>query len=45
LLVHAAQLIGAGMTAPVASTAAVARALTDDPDMTQTLDDMVRAVF
>ena len=22
-----------------------ARALTDDPDMTQTLDDMVRAVF
>jgi hypothetical protein len=25
--------------------AAVARALTDDPDMTQTLDDLVRAVF
>ena len=45
LLVHAAQLIGAGVSAPVASTAAVARALTDDPDMTQTLDDMVRAVF
>ena len=45
LLVHAAQLIGAGMTAVEASTAAVARALTDDPEMTQTLDDLVRAVF
>lgn len=45
LLVHAAQLIGAGMAPGVASTAAVARALTDDPDMTQTLDDLVRAVF
>jgi nitric oxide reductase NorQ protein len=45
LLVHAAQLIGAGMAPAAASTAAVARALTDDPDMTQTLDDLVRAVF
>jgi nitric oxide reductase NorQ protein len=45
LLVHAAQLIGAGMPPAVAATAAVARALTDDPDMTQTLDDLVRAVF
>ncbi|MFN3884487.1 MAG: CbbQ/NirQ/NorQ/GpvN family protein [Rhodocyclaceae bacterium] len=45
LLVHAAQLIGAGMTPAVAARAAVARALTDDPDMTQTLDDLVRAVF
>jgi len=45
LLVHAAQLIGAGMPAAAASIAAVARALTDDPDMTQTLDDLVRAVF
>jgi nitric oxide reductase NorQ protein len=45
LLVHAAQLIGAGMSPAVAGTAAVARALTDDPDMTQTLDDLVRAVF
>ena len=45
LLVHAAQLMGAGMSAASASTAAVARALTDDPDMTQTLDDLVRAVF
>lgn len=45
LLVHAAQLIGAGVPAAAASTAAVARALTDDPDMTQTLDDLVRAVF
>jgi nitric oxide reductase NorQ protein len=45
LLVHAAQLIGAGMAPGTASLAAVARALTDDPDMTQTLDDLVRAVF
>jgi nitric oxide reductase NorQ protein len=45
LLVHAAQLIGAGVPAAAASTAAIARALTDDPDMTQTLDDLVRAVF
>ncbi|NWG31079.1 MAG: CbbQ/NirQ/NorQ/GpvN family protein [Rhodocyclaceae bacterium] len=45
LLVHAAQLIGAGMAPAVAARAAVARALTDDPDMTQTLDDLVRAVF
>ncbi len=45
LLVHAAQLIGAGMAPAAASTAAIARALTDDPDMTQTLDDLVRAVF
>ncbi|MDP1654400.1 MAG: CbbQ/NirQ/NorQ/GpvN family protein [Rhodocyclaceae bacterium] len=45
LLIHAAQLISAGMTPVVAGTAAVARALTDDPDMTQTLDDLVRAVF
>jgi hypothetical protein len=33
------------MAPTVASSAAVARALTDDPDMTQTLDDLVRAVF
>ncbi len=45
LLVHAAQLIGAGMAPAAASTAAIARALTDDPDMTQSLDDLVRAVF
>ncbi|MBA3032721.1 MAG: AAA family ATPase [Gammaproteobacteria bacterium] len=45
LLIHAAQLIDAGMTPATASTAAVARALTDDPEMTQTLDDLVRAVF
>lgn len=45
LLVHAAQLISAGMAPSPASMAAVARALTDDPDMTQTLDDLVRAVF
>lgn len=45
LLVHAAQLISAGMPPASAARAAVARALTDDPDMTQTLDDLVRAVF
>ncbi len=45
LLVHAAQLIGAGVAPVVAGTAAIARALTDDPDMSQTLDDLVRAVF
>lgn len=45
LLVHAAQLISAGISPAAACTAAVARALSDDPDMTGTLDDLVRAVF
>ncbi len=45
LLVHAAQLIAAGIAPPVACTAAVARALSDDPDMAGTLDDLVAAVF
>jgi len=45
LLVHAAQLVSAGMAPGTACTAAVARALTDDPDMTETLNDLVRAVF
>ncbi|MCX8087104.1 MAG: CbbQ/NirQ/NorQ/GpvN family protein [Rhodocyclaceae bacterium] len=45
LLVHAAQLIGAGMAPSAACIAAVARALSDDPDMNETLDDLVRAVF
>jgi len=45
LLVHAAQIVSAGRTPIEAATAAVARALTDDPDMTETLDDLVRAVF
>jgi len=45
LLVHAGQLINAGRSPAEAATAAVARALTDDPDMTETLDDLVRAVF
>lgn len=45
LLVHAAQLIGAGRTPTEAAIAAVARALTDDPDMTETLYDLVGAVF
>ena len=45
LLVHAAQLISAGRSPASAAQAAIARALSDDPDMTQTLDDLVRAVF
>ena len=45
LLVHAAQLIGDGLDPAVACTAAVARALTDEPDMTASLDDLIRAVF
>lgn len=45
LLVHAAQLIAAGVSAEIAAHAAVARALTDEPDMNDTLDDLVRAVF
>ncbi|MCK9531684.1 MAG: CbbQ/NirQ/NorQ/GpvN family protein [Hydrogenophaga sp.] len=45
LLVHAAHLIAAGTAPATACTAAIARALTDEPDMTGTLDDLVRAVF
>ncbi len=45
LLVHAARLIASGMPPSIACTAAVARALTDETEMTQTLDDLVRAVF
>lgn len=45
VLVHAAQLIAAGRPAAEAATAAVARALSDDPDMAGSLDDLVRAVF
>jgi len=45
LLVHAAQLIATGIAPLAACTAAVARALSDDQDMTGTLDDLVRAVF
>ncbi|MDX9766244.1 MAG: CbbQ/NirQ/NorQ/GpvN family protein [Ectothiorhodospiraceae bacterium] len=45
LLVHAAQLISAGMAPTSACTAAIARALTDETDMNGTLDDLLRAVF
>ncbi|MCX7170171.1 MAG: CbbQ/NirQ/NorQ/GpvN family protein [Proteobacteria bacterium] len=45
LLIHAAQLIAAGIAPQAACSAAVARALCDDVDMTDTLDDLVRAVF
>ncbi|MCX7177911.1 MAG: CbbQ/NirQ/NorQ/GpvN family protein [Proteobacteria bacterium] len=45
LLIHAAQLMAAGIAPQAACTAAVARALSDDADMADTLDDLVRAVF
>ena len=45
LLVHAAQLIADGVEPATACTAAIARALSDDPEMTGTLDDLVHAVF
>ncbi|MGB0127596.1 MAG: CbbQ/NirQ/NorQ/GpvN family protein [Rhodocyclaceae bacterium] len=45
LLVHAAQLSGAGLSPGDAAHAAIARALTDDGEMTETLCDLVRAVF
>jgi nitric oxide reductase NorQ protein len=45
LLVHAGQLMAAGLAPGVACTGAIARALSDDPDMNQSLDDLVRAVF
>jgi nitric oxide reductase NorQ protein len=45
LLVHAAQLIAAGVAPQAACTAAVARSLSDDPDMTASLQDLVNAVF
>lgn len=45
LLIHAALLMSSGTAPGLACTAAVARALTDDPEMTRALDDLVRAVF
>jgi nitric oxide reductase NorQ protein len=45
LLVHAARLIADGVEPATACTAAIARALSDDPEMTGTLDELVRAVF
>lgn len=45
LLIHAAQLMAAGIDPHKACTAAVARALSDEAEMTDTLDDLVRAVF
>lgn len=45
LLVHAAQLIASGVTPVAACSAAVARSLSDDPDMTASLQDLVNAVF
>ncbi|HET6719026.1 MAG TPA: CbbQ/NirQ/NorQ/GpvN family protein [Rhodocyclaceae bacterium] len=45
LLVHAAQLMAAGVAPLAACTGAIAQALSDDPEMNQSLDDLVRAVF
>lgn len=45
LLVHAAQLIAAGVSPKAACSAAVARSLSDDPDMTASLQDLVNAIF
>ncbi len=45
LLVHAAQLIAAGMAPATACTAAVARPLADEADTRAALDDLIRAVF
>jgi nitric oxide reductase NorQ protein len=45
LLVHAAQLIAAGVNPQAACSAAIARSLSDDPDMTASLQDLVNAVF
>jgi nitric oxide reductase NorQ protein len=45
LLIHAAQLIAAGVEPISACSASVARALSDEPEMTATLEDLVRAVF
>jgi nitric oxide reductase NorQ protein len=45
LLVHAAQLIATGVSPQPACIAAVARSLSDDPDMTASLQDLVNAVF
>ncbi|MFA7269039.1 MAG: CbbQ/NirQ/NorQ/GpvN family protein [Sterolibacterium sp.] len=45
LLIHAAQLMAAGIAPQSACRTAVARALSDDTDMADTLDDLVRAVF
>jgi hypothetical protein len=43
--VHAAQLIASGVNPQVACSAAVGRALSDDPDMNASLQDLVNAVF
>jgi nitric oxide reductase NorQ protein len=45
LLVHAAQLMAAGMAPEIACTAAIARPLADEADTRDALDDLIRAVF
>ncbi|MEZ5727489.1 MAG: CbbQ/NirQ/NorQ/GpvN family protein [Burkholderiaceae bacterium] len=45
LLVHAAALMHGGIGARQACECAVSRALTDDPEMVMSIDELVRAVF
>ena len=45
LLIHAGHLIADGVPAVDACTAAIAQALGDDPEMAQSIDDLIRAVF
>jgi nitric oxide reductase NorQ protein len=45
LLVHAGHLIADGVAPRSACTAAIARALTDESEMTSALDDLIAAVF
>ena len=45
LLVYAAQLMGSGIAARRACTAAISCSLTDDPEMRRALDEMVESIF
>jgi nitric oxide reductase NorQ protein len=45
LLIYAAQLIGQGIPPVCACEAAVARPITDDPDMQRSIQELVKAIF
>jgi nitric oxide reductase NorQ protein len=45
LLIHAAQLIAEGMSPNSAGRAAIARALSDEPEVVAAVGDLVSAVF
>ena len=45
LLIYAGQLIGKGITPARACEAAVARPITDDPDMQRSIAELVKAIF